>query len=104
MGNPADLEAAIDAGDWPRVLDLALSAWRESRAVELADLIDILGARAGRVVPWPDVTSTYLEWAARHGASNPVILPARLPRLQTIEVAPSFARILAGMPLVEVVA
>ena len=51
MDNPADLEAAIDAGDWPRVLDLALSAWRESRAVELADLIDLAGARIAALAP-----------------------------------------------------
>jgi uncharacterized protein (TIGR02996 family) len=75
MGNTADLEAAIEAGDGPRALELALDLWRQTRAVELADLIEILGATSGRIVPWPE-PSRRITWSTlveRHGANHPFV-------------------------------
>jgi uncharacterized protein (TIGR02996 family) len=41
----AEVTAAIDIGDTPGALALALAAWREARCTEMADLVDAIGAR-----------------------------------------------------------
>ena len=56
----AELGEAIEAAAWPRALDLALAAWRATRAVELADLVDAVASRCEqppteswfRIHPW----------------------------------------------------
>ncbi|MBL8720543.1 MAG: TIGR02996 domain-containing protein, partial [Myxococcales bacterium] len=40
------IEAAMARGAWVEALDLALAAWRETRAPELAETIETLGPRA----------------------------------------------------------
>ncbi|HEY5934821.1 MAG TPA: hypothetical protein VIU61_09305 [Kofleriaceae bacterium] len=74
MGKTADLEGAIEAGDEARALELALDLWRETRAPELADLIDFLGAASGRIVPWPEPPRlTWTELVEQRGASHPFV-------------------------------
>ena len=64
----AELRAAIDAGGWPRALDLALAAWRETRAPELADLIDAIVRRCDqpRAPEWYQVQAWWMELAATY--------------------------------------
>ena len=67
----SELEVAVTAADWPRVLELALPAWRASRAAELADLIDLAGARIEAVAPRHH---THLWWIAPY---DPLTITAR---------------------------
>lgn len=39
------IHQAIAAAQWPRALALALTAWRESHAPELADLVDAIATK-----------------------------------------------------------
>lgn len=71
MDNLVDLEAAIAAQDWPCVLGLALDPWRETRGVELADLIELAGARLAAPAPR---RHAHLWWIAPY---DPLTITAR---------------------------
>jgi len=47
------LRAAIAERDWPRALRRAVAAWRGQRDAALADLVDVLAARAGKPLAAP---------------------------------------------------
>ncbi|HEY5934822.1 MAG TPA: hypothetical protein VIU61_09310 [Kofleriaceae bacterium] len=57
----SELEAAVTAGDWPLAIDLALTIWRETRAIELAELIDAIDLRLPRE-PAPREKSRIKYW------------------------------------------
>ncbi|MEO8699622.1 MAG: hypothetical protein ABI867_06240 [Kofleriaceae bacterium] len=57
------LGAAIDDAAWETALAIALDWWRETRAVELADLIDALGARCGPQLASEDLHAWWIEHA-----------------------------------------
>lgn len=59
------LEAAMARGAWAEALDLALVAWRETRAPELAATIETLGPRAAsQRVPPGDKAAFHAAWLA----------------------------------------
>lgn len=66
----AELGEAIDAAAWPRALDLALAAWRATRAVELADLVDAVAARCEQppAASWFRHQQWWMELAASYDA------------------------------------
>ena len=79
-----ELRAAIDAADWRRALDLALAAWRDSRAVELADVVDAIAARIDP--PRPPRKYRHEAWIADAMPYDPHevgTLVATASRLQT---------------------
>jgi len=59
------IRAAIAAHDWATALTLALAQWRDTRAPELADLVDMLGARCP-VPPAPTTSRELHAWWMRH--------------------------------------
>ena len=83
------LRAAIDASEWPRALAEALAMWRETRAPELAELIDELGARLVVVSPpdnWRDRHAWWIEHATRYDPAAVPYLVAHVPMSNQAEV------------------
>jgi uncharacterized protein (TIGR02996 family) len=70
-----DLRGAIAASDWPRALHLALAAWREHRAVALADLVDAIGARCA-IAPPQNRRDTHAWWIAHAAPYDPIAVHA----------------------------
>jgi uncharacterized protein (TIGR02996 family) len=68
------LRDAIDAADWGRALGIALDWWRATRAVELANLIDVLGARC--TLPVPPRRELQAWWMLHASTYNPVAVTA----------------------------
>jgi hypothetical protein len=86
----AELRAAIDAAAWPRALDLALAAWRETRAPELADLVDALVARCEQptVAKWYRLQPWWMELAATYQPTAVSALVAVATDRQSYPVEP----------------
>ncbi|HEY5939106.1 MAG TPA: hypothetical protein VIU61_30850, partial [Kofleriaceae bacterium] len=63
-----ELGEAIEKAAWPHALPLALAAWRATRAIELADLVDALAARCEQpvVAPWFRLQPWWMELAASY--------------------------------------
>ena len=75
-----DLDHAINAGDWPQALDLALAGWRDTRAPSLAHLIDALAARC-RSPRLPTGSALHPWWIARAAAYDPIAAGPLLDQL-----------------------
>jgi len=87
----AELRAAIDAGGWPRALDLALAAWRETRAPALADLVDAIVRRCEQpqVPAWHQVQAWWMELAATYQPLAVSVLVATATERQSRPVEPA---------------
>ncbi|MBA2543495.1 MAG: TIGR02996 domain-containing protein [Deltaproteobacteria bacterium] len=70
------VQAALAAEDWPRALGAALEAWRETRSVELADLIDRITARCELPKPPHTRGATQRWWLGLAVDPDPIQLGA----------------------------
>lgn len=73
-----DLRAAIGREDWGGGLTTALVWWRQTRAPEIANLIDVLGARC--MLPPPPRVETHAWWMLHATTYNPVAVHALAAR------------------------
>ncbi len=100
----ADLRAAIDDLAWPRALDLALAAWRETRAPELADLVDAIVTRCDqpRAPEWYRLQAWWMELAATYHPLAVSVLVATATDRQRTAVEPDelarFTELVALVP------
>ena len=84
---------AIAAADWPRALAIALAAWRASRAVELAELVDAIAAR----VEAQPVTRLRADVADLAAIDTPTKFVAVVDRFATLTASPDDPRATAGL-------
>ncbi|MEJ7603624.1 MAG: hypothetical protein WKG01_37400 [Kofleriaceae bacterium] len=71
-----ELHDAIEGEDWPRALELALTVWRATRAVEVAVLIEDLDRLLPRLDP-PRAHRELQQWWREHAlAFDPIALPS----------------------------
>jgi uncharacterized protein (TIGR02996 family) len=76
-----DLYAALVSDEHPRALVLAIEAWRESRAPELADLVDAIAARCPGPIP-PHSKWKIPGWWMSHAAGyEPTAVASLLEQL-----------------------
>ena len=99
-----DLRRAIDGKDWGGALATALAWWRETRAPELADLVDVLGNRC--TLPAPPKRELHAWWMLHASPYNPVHVTALARRandrmLRNDVSFEDLRRWYAGNPVVE---